>query len=159
MARHTCEVLWQRGDQAFLDLRYSRMHVLKFDGGIEVPASASPHNVPLPYSNAAAVDPEEGFVGSLSSCHMLWFLAIAAARGFRVDRYHDRAEGDLGNDGNGRMSMTVITLRPYAAFSGSRLPSAAEISHMHHAAHEECYIARSVRSEVRCEPRYVAENS
>jgi organic hydroperoxide reductase OsmC/OhrA len=159
MARHTCEVLWQRGDQAFLDLRYSRKHVLKFDGGIEVPASASPHSVPLPYSEAAAVDPEESFVGSVSSCHMLWFLAIAAGRGFRIDRYHDCAEGLLAKDAGGNMSITVITLRPMAEFSGVQLPARDDIARMHHAAHEECFIARSIRSEVRCEPRYAAANS
>ena len=152
MSEYSAEVLWERGDAAFTDNRYSRAHRWRFDGGAEVAGSSSPHSVPLPWSDASAVDPEEAFVASLSSCHMLWFLSLAAGRGFCVDQYHDRAVGTLGQDAGGRWSMTSVTLRPEARFSGARLPSTTDISALHHAAHERCFIAHSVRSEVRCEP-------
>jgi organic hydroperoxide reductase OsmC/OhrA len=153
MTTHTAEVIWQRAGQKFVDNRYSRRHVLRFDGGIEVAASASPHVVPPPCSAADAVDPEEAFVASLSSCHMLWFLSLAAKRGFVVDRYHDKAEGILEKNAAGRLMMSVVTLRPQVAFSGDSQPSAEELQRLHHLAHEECFIANSVKSEVRCEPR------
>src|SRR5262245_32943981 len=98
MAKFTATVCWERGDQAFVDNRYSRTHTLRFDGGVEVPGSSSPHSVPLPMSSPAAVDPEEAFVAALASCHMLWFLSIAAEREFRVDRYSDDAVGVLARN-------------------------------------------------------------
>jgi organic hydroperoxide reductase OsmC/OhrA len=152
MANFTATVFWERGDQAFLDNRYSRAHVWRFDGGVEVPGSSSPHSVPLPMSNPSAVDPEEAFVASLSSCHMLWFLAIAAKRKFRVDRYADAAVGVLAKNSEGKLAMTQVTLRPRVDFSGERLPTRDELDRMHHEAHEECFIANSVKTEVRCEP-------
>jgi organic hydroperoxide reductase OsmC/OhrA len=153
MATYTAETLWSRGDQNFLDNRYSRRHAIRFDGGVELPASSSPHVVPVPYSDVAAVDPEEAFVASLSSCHMLWFLSIAAKHGFVVDRYHDCAEGTMARNDQGKLAMTVVTLRPAVAFGGARRPDASEVAAMHHEAHQECFIANSVRTEVRCEPR------
>ena len=149
------EVLWLRNDQHFLDNRYSRAHVLRFDGGTEIPASSSPHIVPVPMSDAAAVDPEEAFIASISSCHMLWFLSIAAKRKFRIDRYRDAAEGVLQQNADGKMFIATVTLRPEVHFSGQRVPTRIEIDDMHHAAHEECFIANSVRSDVRCEPVHV----
>jgi organic hydroperoxide reductase OsmC/OhrA len=152
MSEYTAEVLWQRGAANFLDNRYSRAHRWRFDGGTEVPGSSSPHSVPLPWSDPAAVDPEEAFVASLSSCHMLWFLSLAAKRGFRVDRYLDLAAGTLGQNPQRQWCMTLVTLRPEVSFSGASLPSRADIESLHHAAHEQCYIAHSVTAEVRCEP-------
>ena len=143
---------WQRGEQPFSDRRYSRRHAMHFDGGAVVAGSSSPHSVREPYSDASAVDPEEAFVASLSSCHMLWFLSIAARRGFRVDRYEDAAVGEMGRDAEGRFAMLRVTLRPAVQFSGEHLPTPEEIDEMHHEAHDECFIARSVKSEVRCEP-------
>lgn len=154
MALYTAEVLWQRGEQDFLGNRYSRKHLLRFDGGIEVPGSSSPHVVPLPMSEAAAVDPEEAFVAALSSCHMLWFLAIAANRQFCVDRYFDAATGVMEKSAAGKMMMTVVTLQPEIHFSGAKIPTHADIERMHHKAHEECFIANSVKTEVRCQPVY-----
>lgn len=154
MARYTAEVTWLRGEQDFLDNRYSRRHTLRFDGGVEVPGSSSPHVVPPPMSDASAVDPEEAFVSALASCHMLWFLSIAAARNYRVDRYVDSAVGLMAKNADGRMAMTVVTLRPQVTFSGDHMPTREQIERMHRLAHEECFIANSVRSEVRCEPRY-----
>jgi organic hydroperoxide reductase OsmC/OhrA len=154
MSEYFTEVLWERGEQNFLDLHYSRKHVLRFDGGIEVPGSSSPHVVPLPYSDPAAVDPEEAFVSALSSCHMLWFLYIAAKRKFLIERYYDSAVGVMGRNDAGRAVIAVVTLHPEVTFSGERRPTRAELDQMHHDAHDECYIANSVLTEVRCEPVY-----
>lgn len=152
MSTYAALITWQRNGAAFTDNRYSRAHEWQFDGGCRVPASASPHIVPLPLSDASAVDPEEAFVASLSSCHMLWFLSIAAKRGFVVDSYRDEAEGVMEKCADGKLAITVVTLRPCVTFNGDRHPSAEEIDAMHHRAHEECFIARSVKAEVRCEP-------
>jgi organic hydroperoxide reductase OsmC/OhrA len=152
MSEYTAEITWDRGEQDFLDNRYSRAHRWHFDGGADVPGSSSPHSVPLPWSDPAAVDPEEAFVASLSSCHMLWFLAIAAKRRFRVDRYRDLAVGTLGQNSQRQWCMTVVTLRPQVAFAGSPQPTRADIHGMHHEAHAQCFIAHSVTAEVRCEP-------
>ena len=113
---------------------------------------SSPHVVPLPYSDASAVDPEEAFVASLSSCHMLWFLSIAAKRKFCVDAYTDNAKGVMDKNADGKMAMTIVTLRPKVTFSGEKLPTQAQVEELHHQAHEECFIANSVKTEVRCEP-------
>src|SRR6185295_2701717 len=126
---------------------------IRFDGGIELPGSSSPHVVPLPMSDAAAVDPEEAFVASIASCHMLWFLSLAAAKRFRVDRYDDEASGVMEKNAEGRLAITRVTLRPAVAFSGERVPSAEEIGKLHHRAHEQCFIANSVRTEILVEPR------
>jgi organic hydroperoxide reductase OsmC/OhrA len=155
MAEYTARVLWQRQPQeAFTDQRYHRRHLLQFDGGAEVPGSSSPHSVPLPYSDAAAVDPEETLVASVSSCHMLWFLSLAAQAGFVVDDYRDDASGTMARNAEGRMAITVITLRPAVRFAGTG-PSTEALHALHHHAHEECYIANSVKAEVRCEPKEV----
>jgi organic hydroperoxide reductase OsmC/OhrA len=156
MAIYTAEILWSRSGQKFTDNRYSRRHILRFDGGIEIAGSSSPHVVPLPYSAADAVDPEEAFVASLSSCHMLWFLSIAVKHDFVVDHYHDAAEGVMAGNAQGKLMMTVVTLRPEVRFSGERKPTGAELLELHRLAHEECFIANSVRTEVRCEPRQTA---
>jgi len=152
MATYSSEVLWDRGEQAFHDNKYSRKHLWRFDGGVVVNASASPHVVPLPYSVENAVDPEEAFVASLSSCHMLWFLSIAAKRGVIVDKYRDHASGVMKKNSEGKLAMTEVVLRPEVSFSGDRLPDASEIEAMHELAHEECFIANSVKTTVRCEP-------
>jgi organic hydroperoxide reductase OsmC/OhrA len=152
MAEYRTTVEWSRGGAAFTDNRYSRAHRWLFDGGIEVAASSSPHVVPLPMSVEAAVDPEEAFVASLSSCHMLWFLYVAARRGHIVDTYRDEAAGLMGKDTSGRLAITRVTLRPEARFGGDHPPAAEEIAAMHHEAHDKCFIANSVKSEVRCEP-------
>ena len=156
MAHYTAEVLWLRNEGDFAGNRYSRRHLLRFDGGLEVPGSSSPHVVPLPMSDASALDPEEAFVSSLSSCHMLWFLSIAAKRKFCVDRYFDAAEGVMEKNAEGRMAMTLVTLRPDVEFSGERRPTREELDGLHHEAHDACFIANSVKTEVRCEPVYGA---
>jgi organic hydroperoxide reductase OsmC/OhrA len=152
MAEYKAEVVWERSDQNFVDNRYSRRHLLRFSGGVEVAGSSSPFIVPPPYSAPDAVDPEEAFVASLSSCHMLWFLSLAANKGWLVDRYHDVAEGLLAPGPEGKLMMTRVTLRPKVLFSGENQPTRAEFEALHHQAHEKCFIANSVKTEVRCEP-------
>ena len=152
MAEYKSVVVWSRDGAVFTDNRYSRGHRWLFDGGVEVPASSSPHVVPLPLSVEAAVDPEEAFVASLSSCHMLWFLSIAAKQGFVVESYRDEAVGVMAKDGAGKLAMTRVALRPEVRFSGDRQPTRAESEALHHEAHERCFIASSVKSEVLCEP-------
>jgi len=147
-------VKWKRdADVKFTDQRYSRGHTWTFDGGISVPGSSSPLSVRLPCSVAEAVDPEEALVASASSCHMLYFLFFAAKRGFTVDRYEDDAFGVLENNAAGKMFMSKITLRPHVTFSGDKTPSADEMQAMHHSAHEECFIAQSLKSEMNVEVR------
>ena len=152
MSEYVVTVRWGRAGQPFIDNKYRRAHVWAFDGGVEVPASSSPSVVPLPYSESRAVDPEEAFVASLASCHMLWFLSIAAARKFCVDSYVDDARGVMGRNAAGKLAMTQVTLRPKVAFAGNRVPTDEEIAAMHHEAHAECFIANSVTTDVRCEP-------
>ncbi len=153
---YTAVIRWDRGDEVFTDNRYSRAHTWRFDGGLEIPASSSPHVVRLPFSIEAAVDPEEAFVAALSSCHMLSFLYVVAKRGFRVDRYIDAATGNLSRNAAGKLAMTRVTLHPDVTFSGEKQPSRTEIDELHHQAHEECFIASSVNTDVRCEPVYAS---
>ena len=150
--QYTSKIIWNRNGALFSDNHYSRKHAWQFDGGIEVPASSSPQVVRVPLSETAAVDPEEAFVASLASCHMLWFLDIAARAGFIVGSYVDDAIGTLVKNSEGKFAMTVVTLKPHVIFSGDKRPTHDEIERMHHKAHEECFIATSVKSEVRCEP-------
>ena len=152
---YTAETIWRRGEvsrEDFVGRRYSRRHRLRFDGGVEVPGSASPHVVPLPYSDPAAVDPEEAFVSALSSCHMLWFLDLAARAGYCVDRYADAATGVMKKNDEGKLAMTAVVLHPTVEFSGEKMPSREEIERLHHEAHDACFIANSVKSVVRVEP-------
>ncbi len=152
MSTYTAQLVWERGEQDFPSNKYSRRHQIRFDGGAQVLGSSSPSVVPVPLSDPAGVDPEEAFVASLSSCHMLWFLYFAARGGFVIDRYEDNPEGVLARNAERKMVMTVVTLRPKITFSGDKQPTAAELDQLHHKAHEECNIANSVKTEVRVEP-------
>jgi organic hydroperoxide reductase OsmC/OhrA len=154
MGTHHATITWNRAGAAFLDHRYSRGHTWTFDGGVDVPASSSPHVVPLPFSVEAAVDPEEAFVASLSSCHMLWFLALAAKAGYVVEQYRDSAEGLMGKDADGRMAMLDVTLRPKVTFTGTSTPDTQALVQLHHQAHEACFIANSVKTRVHCVPEF-----
>jgi organic hydroperoxide reductase OsmC/OhrA len=150
---YTATVSWQRGSsEPFTDNKYSRAHTWTFDGGVTVPASSSPLSVRLPLSRADAVDPEEALVASLSSCHMLTFLYLAAKQGHVIESYDDAAVGIMSKNERGKLFVSKVTLRPRIVFSGPRQPSAAELAQLHHHAHEECYIANSVRTEVVVEP-------
>ena len=143
MKQFEATLAWQRGDQAFTDQRYSRAHRWRFDGGLDVPASSSPLSVPVPLSDPAAVDPEEALVAAAASCHMLFFLSLAAARGYVVDRYDDHATGLL--DG---AAITRIELDPAIVFGGARQPDRAALAELHHEAHARCYIANSLKGDV-----------
>jgi len=151
---YTVTIEWEKSaDEAFLDNKYSRGHRWIFDGGVTVQGSSSPHVVPLPMSVEAAVDPEEVFVASLASCHMLWFLSLAAGKGLIVTSYEDNAEGLLGKDDDGKLAMTRVTLRPKANFGGETSPTREQIEALHHEAHENCFIANSVKTKIDVEPK------
>lgn len=145
---HRATVTWRRGEEAFTDGRFSRAHAWEFDGGITVPASASPSVVRAPFSRADAVDPEEALVAAAAACHMMTFLWLAAKAGFVVDAWRDEAVGELAPNAAGRMWVSRIVLRPVIAFAGARRPTAEDIARLHQHAHEECYVANSLRSEV-----------
>jgi len=151
MSSSTATIVWRRDGAVFTDNRYSRAHEWHFDGGVVVRASSSPQVVRVPLSDASAVDPEEAFVASLASCHMLWFLSLAAGAGWVVDEYRDEAEGVLERNAQGKLAMTLVTLRPVVAFSGPR-PSVQEFRALHDRAHDECFIAASVTTQLQCEP-------
>lgn len=146
MADYLATVEW-RSDGGFREGRYSRAHSLSFDGGAVVPGSASPHVVPAPLSDAAGIDPEEALVASASACHMLWFLHLARDAGLDVAAYRDDARGTMGKDERGRMAMVRIVLRPRIEFAGGP-PDAAALERLHHEAHERCFIANSLRTEI-----------
>jgi organic hydroperoxide reductase OsmC/OhrA len=144
---YTANIAWQKGAGTFTDGRYSRAPRWHFDGGAMIAASASPGIVPLPYSDPAAVDPEEALIAAAASCHMLWFLSLAAQRGYDVRAYRDRASGCLEPNERGKLAFRRIVLRPQVEFSGVA-PDAAQLQALHHAAHEECFIAQSLRTEI-----------
>jgi len=151
MATYTATIHWQRGaDEPFVDNKYLRGHQWSFDGGVSFRASSSPHVVPR-YSDPAGVDPEEAFIASLSSCHMLTFLYLAANAGFVIDSYDDTATGRMAKTPEGRVWVAEVVLHPDVRWSGAA-PDAASLTALHHAAHDECFIANSVKTEVRVEP-------
>ncbi|HZV83978.1 MAG TPA: OsmC family protein [Brevundimonas sp.] len=151
MSEHVATVEWSRGDQAFGDHRYSRVHDWRFDGGAVVRGSPALSAVPEPMSDPTAVDPEEALVAAVSSCHMLFFLSIACKAGFVVESYRDDAVGLLEPDARGRSSITKVTLKPVVAFLGAA-PDLDTFQALHHQAHEICYVANSIRSEIVLEP-------
>ena len=148
MSEHKASISWKLTSPDFLKGKYSREHTWKFDGGMTVAASPSPSVVPVPYSNPAHVDPEEAFVASVSSCHMLTFLFLAYRQGFQVDSYHDEAVGVTSKNQSGATWVSEITLNPKIAYSGERLPMPADEQRLHHLAHEQCFIANSIKSQV-----------
>lgn len=160
MATHGATITWQRGEkEAFLDNRYSRAHLWRFDGGVEVPASSSPHVVRVPFSNPANVDPEEAYVAGLSSCHMLTFLNLAALRGYRVDSYVDPAEGAMAKNADGKEWVAAVTLKPHVVFSGPKAPDEAAVAALHHDARANCFLANSVRSALETRGSWVHQDA
>ena len=149
MSTYTATIRWtHKGDGDFTKGQYSRAHEWAFDGGAVVPASPSPHIVPAPWSDEAGVDPEEAFVASLSSCHMLFFIDFARRAGFVVEAYTDKAEGTLEKRADGKLAMTRVLLRPRIQWGGEMPPDGATLADLHHRAHEACFIANSVTTEV-----------
>jgi organic hydroperoxide reductase OsmC/OhrA len=151
MSTYTATIRWSRdGAEGFAKGQFSRAHTWTFDGGAVVSASASPHIVPAPWSDAAGVDPEEAFIVSLASCHMLFFVDLARRAGFVVDDYVDEAQGVLDERADGRMWMSRVTLHPRVTWGGNP-PDEAALADLHHKAHEACFIANSVTTEVTVE--------
>jgi organic hydroperoxide reductase OsmC/OhrA len=149
MSTYTATIRWSRnGAEGFTKGQYSRAHEWVFDGGLTIPAGPSPHIVPDPWGNPAGIDPEEAFVASLSSCHMLFFVDLARRAGFVVDAYVDEAEGELDKREDGKMWMSRVTLRPRVTWGGDKRPSEADIADLNHRAHDACFIANSVTTEV-----------
>ncbi|MBI3730886.1 MAG: OsmC family protein [Burkholderiales bacterium] len=148
MHQYQAKILWERGEQAFSDNRYSRAHAWEFDGGLVVPASSSPLSVPIPMSEEKNVDPEEALVAALASCHMLFYLFFVAKRGYVVDQYRDLAIGVMDKNAQGKQAITRIHLRPQESYSGDKQPGLQEREELHHMAHEHCYIANSIHAEV-----------
>ncbi|OSQ50253.1 OsmC family protein [Thalassospira alkalitolerans] len=146
MSRFSAEVTWKRDGATFTDRRYSRGHIWRFDGGAEVPASASPHVVPLPYSIEENVDPEEAYVAALSSCHMLFFLDFASRKKFVVDSYVDSANGVMEKQ-DGKTLVTRVELCPKVTYTGTA-PSPKVEAELHHAAHDACFLANSVKTDI-----------
>jgi organic hydroperoxide reductase OsmC/OhrA len=149
MSEHQAHIQWQRKpDERFVDLRFSRAHTWQFDGGQVVQASSAPTSVPLPYSKPENIDPEEAFVAALSSCHMLTFIWLAAKDKFVVDSYDDPAVGHMSKNAQGRLAVTSVRLEPQVVFSGEKIPTDEDVKRLHHGAHEQCFIANSVLTEV-----------
>ncbi|MCB2109283.1 MAG: OsmC family protein [Rhodobacteraceae bacterium] len=146
MADHGATIEWRDDGAGFTTGRYSRAHTWVFDGGAQVVASSSPHNVPLPFSDAGAVDPEEAFVAAIASCHMLWFLGLAAAKKIAVTGYTDHAVGTQETGADGKAWISVVRLRPEITFAGEVAPDV--VAALHDAAHERCFIANSVKTEI-----------
>jgi len=151
MSKHTAIITWKGGGPDFAAGRYTREHTWRFDGGMTVLASPSPHVVPAPWSNAANVDPEEAFVASIASCHMLTFLWLASREGFVADGYEDEAVGEMTKNDRGLAWVSSVTLHPRIAWSGAKLPTSADLERLHHLAHEQCFIANSIKTAVAVE--------
>ena len=149
MSHHKASLSWKCKGPAYLKGQYSREHTWTFDGGLSVPGSSSPSVVPTPWSNPSGIDPEEAFVASIASCHLLTFLYVAGKAGFQVDSYADDAIGEMSKNDKGIPWVSLVTLHPRIVYGGEREPTDAEIEHLHHLAHEQCYIANSVKTEVR----------
>jgi len=148
MSEHKATIHWQCSGSDFLKGKYSREHTWVFDGGATVAASPSPSIVPAPWSNPACVDPEEAFVAAIASCHMLTFLWLASKQGYQVESYDDEGIGTMTKNDRGVPWISRIALRPQIVWSGDKQPTAAEIDHLHHSAHEQCFIANSVKTEI-----------
>lgn len=153
MSDYSAFISWSLSDkEIFTDNRYSRAHSWHFDGGETIPASSSPQVVPLPYSVQSAVDPEEAFIASISSCHMLWFLSIAAKRGFVVEQYEDKARGVMRKNGDGKSAITEVTLSPKVRYAIRNQPTERVNAEIHCEAHKQCFIANSVKTDIKVEP-------
>ena len=148
MSEHKATIEWKRNSSDFLKGKYSREHTWLFDGGAKVQASSSPSVVPVPYANPAYVDPEEAFVAAISSCHMLTWIYLASRQGFQIDSYVDRAIGHMTKGDNGTPWISSVVLNPQIAFSGDKQPTAEEVDRLHHLAHEQCFIANSVKTKI-----------
>jgi organic hydroperoxide reductase OsmC/OhrA len=149
MAQHKAKIEWKCTTTEFRLGKYTREHTWSFDGGLNVAASAAPAVVPAPYSNPANVDPEEAFVASISSCHMLTFLHVARLAGFQVESYEDEAVGEMAKNERGVAWVAVVTLNPKIIYGGDKLPSHEQEAQLHHKAHDGCFISQSVKTDIK----------
>jgi len=149
MAQHKAKIEWKCTTPDFRLGKYTREHTWTFDGGVSVPASAAPAVVPAPWSNPAHVDPEEAFVASISSCHMLTYLHVARLAGFQIESYADEAVGEMAKNERGVAWVAVVTLNPTIIYSGDKRPTHEQEAELHHKAHDGCFVSQSVKTEVK----------
>lgn len=154
MHRYQATIRWHHTNKKFTENQYSRKHSWHFDGGLEIPASSSPEVVPEPYSDPSAVDPEEAFIASLASCHMLWFLSLAAKKGFTVKNYEDKAEGIMKENQDGKLAITEVILKPLVRFAKNSKINNEVFNELHNKAHQHCFIAHSVTTEIIVEGQF-----
>jgi len=149
MAQHKAKIEWKCTTPDFRLGKYTREHTWTFDGGVSVPASAAPAVVPAPWSNPAHVDPEEAFVASISSCHMLTYLHVARLAGFQIESYADEAVGEMAKNERGVAWVAVVTLNPTIVYSGDKRPTHEQEAELHHKAHDGCFVSQSVKTDVK----------
>ncbi len=149
MAQHKAKIEWKCTTPDFRLGKYTREHTWSFDGGVSVPASAAPAVVPAPWSNPANVDPEEAFVASISSCHMLTFLHVARLAGFQIESYADEAVGEMAKNERGVAWVAVVTLNPTIVYGGDKRPTHEQEAELHHKAHDGCFVSQSVKTDVK----------
>jgi len=149
MSQHKAKIEWKAPSPEFRLGKYTREHTWSFDGGLKVPASASPAVVPLQYCNPANVDPEEAFVAAISSCHMLTFLHVARLAGFQIDSYEDEAVGEMGKNERGVAWVSIVTLNPKIVYAGDKQPTHEQETTLHHKAHDGCFISQSIKTAVK----------
>lgn len=152
MHNYQATIQWHRNQQKFTDLKYSRSHSWHFDGGLSIAASSSAHIVPLPYSVAENIDPEEAYIAALSSCHMLFFLSIAAKQGYVIDYYSDSATGLLQQTEEKTMAITQVILAPKVVVAESQIMPVQKQMPIHEQAHKQCFIANSVKTTITINP-------
>ncbi|PKD44150.1 OsmC family protein [Rhodohalobacter barkolensis] len=157
MSNYIATIRWNRNGAAFSDQKYQRLHTWSFENGMTMNAAASPNIVPETCTDSSVIDPEEAFTASVASCHMLWFLSIAAGRGYIVNQYSDPAEGVLEKNSEGKMAMTKVIIRPTVAFDSENAPDENDFIKMHQVAHSKCFIANSIKSEIEIIPKLVLE--
>ena len=158
--KHLAKVTWEKQPQeSFTDNAYSRVHNWEFDGGATIQASSSPHIVPIPFSNPDLVDPEEAFLAAAASCHMLFFLSIAASQGYQIMAYNDQAEGILQKNDQNQLAFAQIALKPEVVCGGEKLPDESQMQKMHEQAHERCFIAQSIKASIKIFPTFKTTTS
>jgi organic hydroperoxide reductase OsmC/OhrA len=143
------KILWHRSpEEKFLDGNYRRVHNWILDGGMRIEASSSPEIIPMPMSDPSLIDPEEAFIASIASCHMLFFLSIAAKKKFIIENYEDNPEAIMGNNNEGKMAILSLILQPKVTFAGTNIPAEDNIKLIHELAHSNCFLANSIRTKI-----------
>jgi len=159
MPNYKATIHWKRSGAKFLDHKYQRTHTWTFDNGLRLKAAASPHIVGKSFTDSSVIDPEEAFIASVGSCHMLWFLSLAAGMGFVVNKYSDQSEGTLEKNSEGHMAMTKVLIQPMVSFEADNAPSQEDFLKLHREAHRKCFIANSVKSDIEILPKMVTDQN